>query len=233
MILCLMVIALIISMKKHVQKHEIWLPEHQIQVQARVPEVICSLFRANPKPCSLGLSATSQQYFSLRTNQPPATSQQYSSLRTNQHQPSATSQPNSRQLGIAACRGCSAGVRRIGLGTRRGVFAPTGYYRAAATDVPPANASLQPTSRRHATYYLPVAVCARGPTSTVTPRAIGGADAPADASPGSSAPVGSLTPVPQQAMQEAPAAPEHPRTRLQDGIRKPKVYTDGHVRYGL
>jgi hypothetical protein len=28
-------------------------------------------------PCSLGLSATSQQYFSLRTNQPPATSQQY------------------------------------------------------------------------------------------------------------------------------------------------------------
>jgi hypothetical protein len=45
-------------------------------------------------PCSLGLSATSQQYFSLRTNQPPATSQQYSSLSTNQHQPSATSQPN-------------------------------------------------------------------------------------------------------------------------------------------
>jgi hypothetical protein len=44
--------------------------------------------------CSLGLSATSQQYFSLRTNQPPATSQQYFSLRTNQHQPSATSEPN-------------------------------------------------------------------------------------------------------------------------------------------
>jgi hypothetical protein len=36
--------------------------------------------------CSLGLSATSQQYFSLRTNQPPATSQQYLSLRTS-HQP--------------------------------------------------------------------------------------------------------------------------------------------------
>jgi hypothetical protein len=55
--------------------------------------------------CSLGLSATSQQYFYLRTNQPPATSQQYSSLRTNQHQPSATSQPNkvepnSRNLAI-------------------------------------------------------------------------------------------------------------------------------------
>jgi hypothetical protein len=43
---------------------------------------------------SLGLSATSQQYFSLTTNQPPATSQQYFSLRTNQHQPSATSQTN-------------------------------------------------------------------------------------------------------------------------------------------
>jgi hypothetical protein len=45
-------------------------------------------------PCSLGLSATSRQYFYLRTNQPPATRQQYPSLRTNQHQPSATSQPN-------------------------------------------------------------------------------------------------------------------------------------------
>jgi hypothetical protein len=46
------------------------------------------------KQSSFGLSATSQQYFSLRTNQPPAISQQYVSLRTNQHQPSATSQKN-------------------------------------------------------------------------------------------------------------------------------------------
>jgi hypothetical protein len=45
-------------------------------------------------PHSFGLSATSQQYFSLGTKQPPATSQQYFSLRTNQHQPSATSHPN-------------------------------------------------------------------------------------------------------------------------------------------
>jgi hypothetical protein len=51
---------------------------------------------AHPSPswggglCSFGLSATSQQYFSLRTNHPSATSQQYFSLRTNQ--PSATSQ---------------------------------------------------------------------------------------------------------------------------------------------
>jgi hypothetical protein len=50
--------------------------------------------RATASPCSLGLSATGQQYFSLRTNQPPATSQQYFSLRTNQQQPSASSQTN-------------------------------------------------------------------------------------------------------------------------------------------
>jgi hypothetical protein len=37
--------------------------------------------------CSFGLSATTQQYFSPRTNQSSATSQQYFSLRTNQHQP--------------------------------------------------------------------------------------------------------------------------------------------------
>jgi hypothetical protein len=45
-------------------------------------------------PCSFGLSATSQQYFSLRTNQPLAISQQYFSLRMNHHQPSATNQTN-------------------------------------------------------------------------------------------------------------------------------------------
>jgi hypothetical protein len=41
------------------------------------------IIELSPTPCSLGLSATSQQYFSLRTNKPPPTSQQYSSLRTN------------------------------------------------------------------------------------------------------------------------------------------------------
>jgi hypothetical protein len=60
--------------------------------------------------CSLGLSATSQQYFSLRTNQPPATSQQYFSLRTNQHQPSATSQPN--RLPVVAPLAPSKGRRK-------------------------------------------------------------------------------------------------------------------------
>jgi hypothetical protein len=49
---------------------------------------IRELFRSL-RACSLGLSATSQQYFSLTTNQPLATSQQYFSLRTNQHQPPA------------------------------------------------------------------------------------------------------------------------------------------------
>jgi hypothetical protein len=44
--------------------------------------------------CSFGLSATSQQYFSLRTNQPPTITQQYFSLRTYQHQPSTTGQTN-------------------------------------------------------------------------------------------------------------------------------------------
>jgi hypothetical protein len=42
-------------------------------------------------PCSLGLSATSQQYFSLTTNQPPATEPASSTLLSEQtsisHQP--------------------------------------------------------------------------------------------------------------------------------------------------
>jgi hypothetical protein len=54
----------------------------------------CIFFPKLFAPCSFGLSATSHEYFSLRTNQSPATSQQYFSLRTNQHQPSATSQTN-------------------------------------------------------------------------------------------------------------------------------------------
>jgi hypothetical protein len=53
-----------------------------------------NLFNHQHIPCSFGLSTTSQQYFSLRTNQPPTTSQQYFSLGTKQHQPSATRQRN-------------------------------------------------------------------------------------------------------------------------------------------
>jgi hypothetical protein len=56
--------------------------------------VMCSEQSAVVTPCSFGLSATSQQYFSLRINQPPPTSQQYFSLKTNQHQPSSTSRTN-------------------------------------------------------------------------------------------------------------------------------------------
>jgi hypothetical protein len=73
--------------------------------QVRFLTACCdSLFmraHTNNWACSLGLSATSQQYFSLRTNQPTATSQQYYFLRTNQHQPSAASQPNKL---IASCK---------------------------------------------------------------------------------------------------------------------------------
>jgi hypothetical protein len=42
--------------------------------------------RANITACSLGLSATSQQYFSLRTNQPSATSQPNGLLESDQQQ---------------------------------------------------------------------------------------------------------------------------------------------------
>jgi hypothetical protein len=51
----------------------------------------------SPTPCSFGLSAIRQQYFSLRTNQPLVISQQYFSLRTNQHRLSAFSQTNGQQ----------------------------------------------------------------------------------------------------------------------------------------
>jgi hypothetical protein len=64
-------------------------------------------------PCSLGLSATSQQYFSLRTNQPLATSQQYFSLRTNQHQPSATSQANRLLVGCRPPAASATTKRRL------------------------------------------------------------------------------------------------------------------------
>jgi hypothetical protein len=57
---------------------------------SNIPEALNQVDLGSP-PCSFGLSATRQQYFSLKTNQPLATSQQYFSLRTNQHQTSATS----------------------------------------------------------------------------------------------------------------------------------------------
>jgi hypothetical protein len=57
-------------------------PRDALRPQGRT----CARFR---RPVRFDLSATSQQYFSLRTNQPPTISQQYFSLRTNQHQPPA------------------------------------------------------------------------------------------------------------------------------------------------
>jgi hypothetical protein len=47
---------------------------------------------AHHTPCLFGLSVTSQQYFSFRTNQPSATNQQYFSLRTKP--PAINHQPN-------------------------------------------------------------------------------------------------------------------------------------------
>jgi hypothetical protein len=49
--------------------------------------------------------------------------------------------------------------------------------------------------------------------------------------PGSSAPA--LTSSPAAPPSTASLAPLRPRTRLQDGIRKAKVYTDGTVCYGF
>jgi transposase InsO family protein len=72
-------------------------PQTDGQTEA-VNKAIGMYLRCLTAPRSLGLSATSQQYFSLTTNQPPATSQQYFSLRTNQHQPSATNQMNRQQV---------------------------------------------------------------------------------------------------------------------------------------
>jgi hypothetical protein len=48
-------------------------------------------------PCSFGLSATRQQYFSLRTNQPTATSQQYFYLRK-KSAPAISHQPNEQAV---------------------------------------------------------------------------------------------------------------------------------------
>jgi hypothetical protein len=75
------------------QKHRSSRPELTSFASSPAPTFLC-LHSTVDRPCSFGLSATSQQYFSLTTNQPPATSQQYFPLTTNQHQPSATSQTN-------------------------------------------------------------------------------------------------------------------------------------------
>jgi hypothetical protein len=63
------------------------------EVSGSTPELYWS--DCIPPACSLGLSATSQQYFSLRTNQPPATSRNQPAVMFSQNKPApATSQPN-------------------------------------------------------------------------------------------------------------------------------------------
>jgi hypothetical protein len=47
---------------------------------------LSKLIKVTPA-CSLGLSATSQQYFSLRTNQPPATSRNQPAVLFSQNKP--------------------------------------------------------------------------------------------------------------------------------------------------
>jgi hypothetical protein len=52
--------------------------------------------------CSLGLSATSQQYFSLRTNQPPATSHNQPAVLFSQNKPAPaiSHQPTEQAVGM-------------------------------------------------------------------------------------------------------------------------------------
>jgi hypothetical protein len=51
--------------------------------------------------CSFGLSATSQQYFSLRTNQPPATSRNQPAVPFSQNKPAPfiSHQPTEQAVG--------------------------------------------------------------------------------------------------------------------------------------
>jgi histone deacetylase 1/2 len=74
---------------------------------------------------------------------------------------------------------------------------------------------------------------AGGPTSATAPGGSALPPAPVGSStlagsPTSPAFTASTPPAPA-----APSSPPRPRTRLQDGIWKPKVYTDGHVLYGF
>jgi hypothetical protein len=79
---------------QHLQEHGFFSHNHPLYYMLHILLAV-ALFAWLISHCSLGLSATSQQYFSLTTNQPQATQQtrhQYSCLRTDQHQPSATEQ---------------------------------------------------------------------------------------------------------------------------------------------
>jgi hypothetical protein len=77
-----------------------------------------------------------------------------------------------------------------------------------------------------------VPTAATGGTGSAPPSSAPGA---APAAPlGSSAAAGTSSPASSPAPASMPPpVTDRPRTRLQAGIRKPKVYTDGHIRYGF
>jgi hypothetical protein len=62
--------------------------------------------RSTQAACSLGLSATSQQYFSLRTNQPPATSRNQPAVLFSQNKPAPaiSHQPTEQRFKVAAVK---------------------------------------------------------------------------------------------------------------------------------
>jgi hypothetical protein len=127
---------------------------------------------------------------------------------------------------------------------------PSDHTPAASQAINPPSPSLtaprarlpHPTPRVPAAGPCTVAVCpAAGPSartggsesaSTLPP--IASTSVPTAAPGGSSAPYGSSAlPAPSESVASPiePAAPQRPATRLQHGIRKPKLYTDGTIRY--
>jgi hypothetical protein len=74
--------------------------------------------------CSLGLSATSQQYFSLRTNQPPATSRNQPAVLFSQNKPAPaiSHQPTEQAVSFSGPVCCYFFPIRARPGSNRPVF---------------------------------------------------------------------------------------------------------------
>jgi hypothetical protein len=88
--------------------------------------------------CSIGLSATSQQYFSLRTNQPPATSQQYShqpAVLFSQNKPTTSNQPAVLFCAVLFSQNKPAPATSHQPTELRITFLPTGYTRKQGSDI--------------------------------------------------------------------------------------------------
>jgi hypothetical protein len=102
-----------------------------------IPNAQCKLRHA---ACSLGLSATSQQYFSLRTNQPPATNRNQPAVLFSQNKPAPaishqpTEQADDLLLLLGGCGGgviysiCSLTSPRLSL---RVLFTAVGFDHGA------------------------------------------------------------------------------------------------------